>query len=259
MFYLKFLWLAVVTNFKLSLALRFAFFITMVITIVKQLLFLVAWNFFFEKYKVIQGWNFNNMILMYGIVGFSIGCVETFFYGLRDLARIIDNNQLDTFLLQPKNVILNIAMSKGDLSALGEIVTGVILIIYSGYLVKAFPVILLILLIGILFVFSLFLYLGCIGFFMRDAYEFVRELSLNAIIIATQPNAAYRGAFKILTFTVLPVAFLSFFPIEYLRTGILKYLFFSLLGTTLFLGVAWWVFYTGLKRYESGNMIVYRH
>lgn len=256
---IKFLCLAIWTNFRLSFALRAAFFITLLLTILKQIMFLVAWNFFFLKYKMVQGWDFNQMLLMYGIVSFSLGALEAFFYGVRDIPKIIETGQLDNFLLQPKNVILNIALSRGDFSALGEMVAGILFIIYSGYFLKSILIILIILAIATLFVFSLYLYLSCIAFFTRNSADFIRELLLNSVIVATQPNAAYRGAFKMFTFTVLPVAFLSYLPIEFLRTGHIPFLLYTLLGTLIFFGISIALFQFGLKRYESGNMLGLRN
>jgi ABC-2 type transport system permease protein len=256
--HLNFLWRLLLTNFRLSLAYRGAFVFTVIITVVKQILFLLSWHFFFEKYKVIQGWNFEHLLVAYGSVCFSVGFVETFFYGLKDLPRMVETGQLDSFLLQPKNVILNIAMSKGDMSALGELITGVLLISYSGYFINSFPAIILILSLSTVFMFSLLLYISCISFFVKNSFDFIRELNLNAIIVATQPNVAYRGLLKMLTFTILPVAFLSFFPIEFLRTGYWYYLCVTVVGTLFFFGLACWIFYIGLKRYESGNIIGFR-
>lgn len=255
---IKFLYTLMLTNFRLSLALKGTFYFTIIITILKQILFLTAWRFFFLKYQVVQGWNFNSMLLMYGTVCFSIGVVEAFFYGLKDLPRMIENGQLDTFLLQPKNVVLNIAMSKGDMASFGEIATGIIVIAYSGYLLQSPFMVLTILILGVIFVFSLLLYLSCIAFFLKDSFDFIRELNLNAIIVASQPNVAYRGVLKMLTFSILPVAFLSFFPVEYLRTGLWKYLIFSTLGTMAFSLVAYNIFHLGLRRYESGNILAFR-
>jgi ABC-2 type transport system permease protein len=258
MFLLKFVWLAICINLKRSLALRGAFLITMIVTITKQLLFLVAWSFFFDRYKMVQGWTFEHMILAYGILCFAMGFVEAFFYGLKELPQIIETSQLDTFLLQPKNIILNIALSKGDVSALGEVVTGILLIAYSGYFGTSLLIVLLLMVITTLFMFALLLYLSCIAFFMKNSSDFIKELNLNAIIVATQPNAAYSGAFKIFTFTILPVAFLSYFPVQYFRTGVWQYLLLTLAGTTVFFGVAYGLFKCGLKRYESGNMMFTR-
>jgi ABC-2 type transport system permease protein len=256
---LKFLGLALITNIKITVSLKASFFLTILIVILKQLLFLVTWNFFFEKYKVVHGWNFNSMLFMYGNVCFAMGIVEGFFYGFRDLARMIETGQIDNFLLQPKNIILNIAVSKGDITNLGEILTGLLLIGYSGYLFKSFFTVILILIMGSIFMFSLILYLACIAFFIRDAGDFIRELRLNSIIMATQPLSAFRGALKMLSFTVLPVAFLSYFPVEHLRTGLWHYLLLTIIGTILFFAVACALFYKGIRRYESGNMFAVRH
>lgn len=258
MFLLKFVWLAICTNLKLSFALRGAFFITLVVTIIKQVLFLIAWSFFFGRYKVVQGWTFEHMILAYGIICFAMGFVEAFFYGIKELPQIIETGHLDTFLLQPKSIILNVALSKGDVSALGEVVTGILLVAYSGYFRSDLLLVVLLMVISTVCMFALLLYLSCIAFFMRNASDFIKELNLNAIIVATQPNAAYSGAFKIFTLTILPVAFLSYFPVEYFRTGLWDYLLITLVGTGVFFGVAYGLFKCGLKRYESGNMMFTR-
>lgn len=249
---------ALLLNFKLSLAHRMAFLLSIIIIVMKQILMLMTWKFFFAKYQYVQGWQFNDMIFMYGLVAFCLGFVDAFFYGLKQLPRYIENNQLDTFLLQPKNVVLNIALSKSDITSLGEALTGILFIFYSGYLTNAFFSIILLLLTGLLFCFALVLYLHCIGFFMKDAYDFARELHLNAVIMATQPSTAFKGAFKMLTFTLLPVGFLSFFPVEFIRTGLIQHLWWTLSGTLIFFVVACLLFNVGLKRYESGNMMSFR-
>ncbi len=91
-----------------------------------------------------------------------------------------------------------------------------------------------------------------------NSADFIRELAMNAIVVSSQPNAAYSGVFKMFTFTALPVAFLSYLPIEYIRTGITHYLWISCLGTILFFILACMLFYLGLKRYESGNILSIR-
>lgn len=255
---LNFLKKALWINFKLSLAHRAAFIFTVVITIVKQILFLVMWQFFFERHKRVHGWNFDHLLVAYGCFCFACGTVEGFFLGLKEIPRMVETGQLDSFLLQPKNIILNIAMSKGDISAFGELVTGILLISYSGYWAIFAVEIILFLILAVLFMFSLLLYLSCLSFFVKNSFDFIRELNLNAVIVATQPNAAYRGFLKMLTFTILPVAFLSFYPVEFLRTGVGYYLFLSIAGTLLFLSMSCWIFHLGLKRYESGNIIGFR-
>jgi ABC-2 type transport system permease protein len=256
--HLPFSSLVVVSNIKRSMALKFTFSISLILTIIKQLLFLVSWKFFFVHYKLVNGWHFEHMLLMYGLVCFAIGFIEVFFIGLKDIPKMVETAHLDTYILQPKNIIYNIALSRSDPSALGEVITGIILICYSGFFSSHFLFVIIALFSSAIFMFALHLYIACLAFYMNNSHEFVRELSLNVVIISTQPNSAYYGILKMFTFTLLPVAFLSFLPIEFFRTDCITYLVFSIVGTFVFFAIACWLFHTGLKRYESGNMSFFR-
>ncbi|MCH9610405.1 MAG: hypothetical protein S4CHLAM81_12920 [Chlamydiales bacterium] len=242
------------TQIKLSLAMRLSFWVKVLLIFVKQGLYVVTWAFFFDRYISVNGWGFAEMLSMYGMVSMSIGIVETFFYGVRDLPLLIETHQLDNYMTQPRNVLLNVILAKGDVTAAAEAIYGMILILISGYLSSPIWILLLLPLVSI-GIFSLYLYLSSIAFFLQNSQSFVRELYSNANIVATHPNSAYRGFFKVLTLTLLPTAYLSFFPVEFLRTHAWHYLGISYLGVLIFLGVAIAFFYQGLGRYESSSMI----
>lgn len=88
MHYLKFIYQALITNIQLSLASRFAFIMTVLSTILKQSLFLLTWKFFFGKYKMVEGWQFDDLLVMYGIVCFAMGFVESFFLWFARFAEV---------------------------------------------------------------------------------------------------------------------------------------------------------------------------
>lgn len=244
---------------KLDIALKLSFLIKVGALILKQGLFIIMWGFFFNKYLLVDGWNFSQMLAMYGLISFGIGFVETVFYGIRDLPSLIDTNQIDNYLVQPRNVLLGIALSKGDIAAFTEAIYGLGLLLVSGYLISDLFWLLILLPLSIMFIFSLYLYLSSVAFFLKNSHGFVRELYQNANIVATQPNSAYRGMLKFLTLTVLPTAYLSFFPIEFLRTHSFENILLAYVGTIVFLSVACFVFYKGLARYESGSNISYKY
>jgi len=255
---LKFLWISIFTHLKVSITSRTTFILTICITVLKQVLFLTGWRYFFEKYQAVAGWSFDHMLVMYGTACFGVGFVETFCYWIKELPNMIITSQIDNFLLQPKNIILNVSFSKGNASSVSEMITGIIIISYSGFLLKALPTMITILTLSVLFFFALYLYLSSLAFFIHNAQDFIKELIQNAIILASQPMAAYQGLLKMLTFSLLPVALMSYFPIEFIRTGLWKNLYFSILGTGIFFMIAWQLFYFGLKRYESGNLLIFR-
>lgn len=226
---------------------------------VKMGLFLLTWKFFFQKYSLVRGWGFEDMLAMTGIVMVSEGFVHAFLNGIRDLPSLIETGQLDLFLVQPRNTLLNLSLCKSNLNGFAEIIVGGVLLGVSGYFfTKAFAL-LWILPLGVCFMYTLHMYLGSLCFFIQNSSSFIKELVQNACIIATQPNSAFTGFIRILTLTVLPVAFLSYFPIEYLRTNTRENAVYAFLGTFLFFILASFVFQRGVKRYESSSLTLPRH
>jgi len=251
---LRFIKTALLTQCKLNLVLKLSFLLKLLAVVLKHGLFLLTWMFFFNRYVNIVGWGFSEMLAMYGFFSFGVGVVEMFFYGLRDLPHMVDTNLLDNYLTQPRSVLLNVALAKGDIVAFSEIINGLLLLGISNYLKSDLFFLFFLLPLSALFIFSLHLYLSSISFFVKNSREFVRELYRNATIIAGQPNSAYKGALKILTLTLIPTAYLSFFPIEFLRTHNNLLFLCAYLGTFVFFGFAWWFFYLGLSRYESSSV-----
>lgn len=255
---LKYVFTSIFMNIKSFLNLDINFFATLIVSTVKQLLFIVAWMFFFNRYKIIAGWRFNEMLVMFGIVSVGIGIIEIFFYGIRHLPELVENNQLDIYLVQPKNIVLNIAVSKTDISALGDLTTGLILSLFSGYLLSSFSLVVIFFINSAIFIFSLYLFLGSWSFFLKNSNSFIKEVYQNTLLLATQPNSAYKGVIKLITLTILPVGYMSFFPVEYLLSKSIYYFIYSTLGTTLFLILSYGFFFIGLKKYESGSSFIDR-
>ncbi|MBN2478935.1 MAG: ABC-2 family transporter protein [Parachlamydiales bacterium] len=257
--HLTFLKAVLKTQCKLILAFKLSLFLKIIAIVIRQGLFIVTWGFFFNRYISIEGWGFSQALAMFGIISFGIGFVELFFYGLRELPFLIETNQLDNYITQPKNILLNVAISKGDITAISEIIYGLLLLFVSGYLFTELKLVILVLPLSIFFIFSLYLYLSSIGFFIKNSQGFVRELYQNANVIISQPSSAYRGFFKIFTLTILPTAYLNFFPVEFLINHHIKDIFLAYLGSLLFLALACLFFYKGLKRYESSSIISYKY
>ncbi len=252
---LTFLKIILKTQCKLNLAFRLSFLVKIIAMIIRQGLYIVTWGFFFNKYVSINGWGFHQTIAMFGIISFGIGFVELFFHGLREIPFLIENNQLDNYITQPKNILLNVALSKGNISAISEIIYGLLLLFASGYLISEFVLIIFILPLSVFFIFSLYLYLSSIGFFIKNSQGFIRELYYNANVIISQPSSAYKTFFKIFTLTIFPIAYLNYFPVEFLITHQIKNIFLAYIGSLLFLIFACLFFYKGLKRYESNSII----
>lgn len=252
--YIKFLWTSFLTSFKLSISLKLTLLSSVLLIALRQITYLLAWTSFFKNFKTVGNWDFNDFLLMHGIVAVSAGITEFFFYGLRELPNIIVSKKLDYLLTQPKNVIIKIAFSKIEVSSIGEAITGFFLIFYSGVLFKAPIFTFIILFQSIILVFALYLYLSCIAFFINNSDGILQYLRGMCFIASGQPNSGYSGFLKFITCTILPIAYWSFFPVEFIRTGNIKFLGISFLGTISLLIIAISIFNLGLRRYQSGNL-----
>jgi len=59
----------------------------------------------------------------------------------------------------------------------------------------------------------------------------------------------------VLLFTVIPAGFVSYLPVATLKSMSMRDLILAFSGAAAVLGISVGVFYHGLRRYESGNLI----
>lgn len=250
----KYLLALFMMSLKSSLSLRGVFLIRVIFMAMNNLLMMSVWIFFFDHFDTVRGWDINYMALMFGLVASSFGLWVIFGNGLRLLAKMIDDGDLDTLLLQPKPVLMSIAGSQGEASGFGELLTGIILFGLAGFLTFThIPWLILFLILGGIFFCSLSILVGSLAFWFKDMNEWSREILMSSIFFGTWPAPIYSGAVKVVIFTVVPVGFLSYLPVEFLTTFNWSAGAMAIAGImTLFL-VSLFVFHIGLKRYESGN------
>jgi len=72
-------------------------------------------------------------------------------------------------------------------------------------------------------------------------------------LFALYPTNIYSGLLQVIMFTVIPAGVISYLPVELIRDFSWGKLFILILSSLSFIVIAFFVFYSGLKRYESGN------
>jgi ABC-2 type transport system permease protein len=101
-------------------------------------------------------------------------------------------------------------------------------------------------------------FVGSLSFFLGDASSLADQWRAAMLTFSTYPAVLFEGAVKLLLFTLLPAGFVSYLPVQALRDLSLADAGLALAGAcgVLVAGVA--VFYVGLRRYESGNLMEMR-
>jgi ABC-2 type transport system permease protein len=218
--------------------------------------FIFFWWVIFERVESIGGYGFKDVMVIWALSSSTYGFLHIFFGNIRQLSRIIINGELDAYLLQPKNVFVNVHCSRMVVSAWGDFIYGYILffIVYGLDPLK-------------LLLFTLFAAAGGLlaGAVMASADTLtfyignssavtglVTEFLLN---FSLYPDSIFRREVRWLMYSLLPAGFIVFLPFRLLSA----FSWYGLLGLlavdTVYIVLSWRFFSHGLKRYESGNLI----
>ncbi|WP_072336878.1 MULTISPECIES: ABC transporter permease [unclassified Paenibacillus] len=251
------------TFWKLNLAgameFRMSFLLTAGMMLVNNVVWVFFWGVYFQRFSVVNGWAFQDVMMMWAISAGGFGFMAVFFGNANRLAQLISTGQLDVYLAQPKPVLLHVLVSRMSVSAIGDIVFGFLLFAIFGEKtwLGALKFGLALLIATLIFLFFIVI-VNAFAFYMGNAEGLAHQMFQCMLAFATYPTDIFRSWGRLLLFTVVPAGFISYLPIGLLRSVELPFLL-GALGVTALLSVGGtWFFYRGLRRYTSGNMMTMR-
>ena len=246
-------------NLKAQLSYRVSFISQALAMFVNDCLWLGYFIMLFGNFPVIHGWQPADVATLWAVTAAGFGIAHAFFGNTLTLARMIALGELDAWLLYPRALLPHIVLGRVNSSAVGDAIFG-----YVVYLVFARPdwqhlalFVLLTMSIAVLFVgFSVLS--GSLSFYLGNAETLAENWRGSLIAFSTYPIGLFDGSVKLLLFTIIPAAFISGFPVQALQQLSLLQAAYSLAGALVVVALSVFVFYHGLKRYESGNMVALR-
>ena len=84
-------------NFASAMEYRAAFISQIVGMFVNDIVFILFWVVFFDRFKQVRGWGVGDILLLNAVVGTGYGLAFTFFGNALQLSRVIAQGQLDAF------------------------------------------------------------------------------------------------------------------------------------------------------------------
>ncbi len=218
--------------------------------------FIFFWWILFENVDTIGGYGFEDEMMLWALMSSSFGFCFVVFGNVNRITRMIINGDLDTYLLQPKDPLINILCSKTIVSAWGDTLYGIILFfIIKGFDIKGFLLFLLFCITGALIFASVLVTFHALSFYAGNVEGLAQTVTEFFISFSIYPEGIFNNAIKSILYTIIPVAFIVYIPArlinEFSLSMILKVLGVALMWMT----IAYTMFYKGLKRYESGNLI----
>lgn len=225
--------------------------------------FLVSFNvflgalFMFQRFKEVQGFTFNEILLCSGIVLLQFSLAEMVARGFDNFSTIIGNGEFDRIMVRPRNEILQVLGSRVEFSRIGRVIQGVAMAAYgivkcdvSWDPTKVLTVVFMIIGGTILFA-GLFLIYASLCFFTLEGLEFMNIFTDGAREHGKYPIGIYgKRMLQICTF-IIPYALVQYYPLLYLLgKGSMWYMFLPLLAS-LFIIPCYLFWRVGVAHYKS--------
>jgi ABC-2 type transport system permease protein len=245
------------TNLNAALALRGAFVLQAVFMILNNVVFFVFWWVLLRRVPHLRGWQLSDVEVLFGITAASFGLVVAVTGGVRQLGQFIDEGELDTLLTQPKPTLLYALGIRSRASGFGDLLSGIGFLAISGHVTLAtVPLVALLIVAGSTTILACGIVFFSLPFWIGRAETVSRQLWELLITFSLYPEPLFGGALRLMLFTVLPAAFVSYLPVQIVRQPSVAILTMLLAGSAAYLALAVWVFGRGLRRYASGSRFV---
>jgi len=217
------------------------------------------WIAFRQLGGTIAGYSFYDILFIWSVISSAFGISHVLFENVNNLSQLIITGELDTFLLQPCNILVNMLCARTSLSAYGDLAYGLVLMALSHRAdASAWGWFLTGALIGGFLITAVSLTAHTLTFYLGNASVLGQMTTEFVINFSIYPDKIYGTALRALMYTLIPAGFIVHVPLRLAKE-------FSFGTLALLLGVAaaycvlsGLLFYHGLRKYESGNVIATR-
>lgn len=213
--------------------------------------------FMFQRFGSLNGYTFHEVALCYAVVHLAFALSEGLVRGYDSFSGLIRQAGFDRLLLRPRWLVLQVLGSKFELTRIGRLVQGVVVlcIALSGLQVVWTPlkvITLMLMIIGCSAVFSgIFIAASTMCFWTVEGLEVINILTDGGRETAQYPLDIYKKGFRLFFTYVIPLGAASFVPLRYIldRAGAVSAM--APLYGLVFLALCVLVWYGGVRHYKS--------
>lgn len=217
--------------------------------------FIIQWVILFGLKEDIGGYTIEEVMILWGLAASSFGLSRILFARVFSLPELIINGKLDTYLVQPKNVLLSMMTSATNTSAIGDFIYGIAIVCIFSFSIGRFLLFLLFTVTGAIIGTAFVLLMGSLSFWLVRAEIFGDNMVNIMISFSTYPDGIFKGAVRFLIYIIIPAGMSIYLPVDIMRSFDMGKLLIVLGYTVLLSITAVFVFYRGLRRYSSSNLM----
>lgn len=188
--------------------------------LMQSLGFVFVWTIF-QGVPEVNGWNFNQMMFVYGMAAISLGLNEFLFAGTWKITGYVQEGKLDRLLLRPISTMFSILAADVTLHGLGSMFFGLAVCIVSLLKLEITLALGMILfwivamVCGALIFFAINMLMATLAFWVTDSQSAMMVLQ-NVSEFGKYPAAIYSKWLRVLISFVIPFAFTSSYPATFL-------------------------------------------
>jgi len=250
--------------FKLNLAsqmeYRTSFFVQIFGMVINNATFIFFWHLAFDATGTyIAGYTFKDVMFIWAVTSSAFGLAQILFNNVHRISQLIITGELDTYLLQPVPVLPNILGARTQVSAWGDMLYGIVLLsIVWGFSWNVWLIFALSIILGGLLFTAINVITHTLTFYLGNASMITSTVFEFMITFSIYPEGIFQGFVRLLIFSILPAAFITHIPLRLVGNFNVSTFAIWIGFTIVFLAIACIFFNRGLKKYESGNLIITR-
>lgn len=253
---IKFLLAIWKANLQSNMEYRVSFLSQVIGMMLNNGMYFLIWVVFFDRFNNVRGWGISDMYITFGITASAYGLVSLLFGNAFNLGDIINRGRLDYYLSLPRPVLLHAITSRSIASGMGDFTYGLLSFAVSGVFTwdGLARFVLAVIFSALVFV-SFLLIVQSLAFWIGST-SYLSGITLNAMItFAIYPITLFDTGARLILFTLIPAALMGAVPASFVRAFGWDTLGQLALGGIVFLTLAVFIFYSGLRRYESGSAV----
>lgn len=257
--YLRFLGAAFAANLQAVAEYRVSFLVQVFGMMLNNAAFAVFWAALIARAGTVGGYGFTDVMIIWALTSTSFGIAHVLWGNVRSLGPIILRGELDVYLLQPKDVFLNVLSSRTVVSAWGDFLYGYLVLAFlPGTGPERLALFTLLALSGAVIFAAVFSAAESLTFFLGNAGPISSAVTEFLLSFSLYPETVFDPGMRWIFYTLLPSGFIAFVPLSVYRNLDWPLVPGLALVAAAYAAVSYGLFRLGLRKYESGNQVATR-
>lgn len=214
----------------------------------------------FDRFKMVQGWTFPELALVYGIMHMGFAIAEAVARGFDTFSQILKNGDFDRLLLRPLGTLFQVATREIQIMRIGRFLQGFFVLMWSysqmPFAWFSYQTLLIFLsVIGTASLFyGLFVIQGTLSFWTIETLELMNITTYGGVETGQYPMSIYKPGFRLFFTFFIPLACVGYYPVAIMLQHETLPMWLGLsfpFAGVVFLLLACQLWKLGVRRYQS--------